>query len=347
MSAEQPSPDVECTNEDILAPWFELEGAAINVKQPSYFVVIQRVNWEKAPFARDIPLPPSQPKRLIKYSKAKWSPVSSCPAKQIQLARSSFYRELEPDKNSELIGDELDSAFIAKLDWRKKGVSTMEFLKKRLRTSLPGLEHTDSRIALTFTAPGSWMYCTSIDPGSNSKRQIQKKHLSLNYDFMTNIDNLPSFAQQLGSDFGQQCEINNTFMRSIPEYSSLMSSITKKTIDNTLKNFLAIEGISECTKKNLTNAVAQLKATPEAYTIHISHGAVAYLERDSIACLMAEIPDFHNAATLSFLKQIDYAEQQEYRFVISVQLHTPKIDKFYLTVSDELRNLMTPLGSAP
>ncbi len=346
MNAEQPSPDVECTNEDILAPWFELEGTAINVK-PSYFVVIQRVNWEKVPFARDTHLPPSQPKRLIKYSKAKWSPVSSCPAKTIQLARSSLYRELEPVNHSEWIRDELDSAFIAKLDWRKKGVSTMEFLKKRLRASLPGLEHTDSSIVVKFTAPGSWTYCTSIDPGSNSKRQIQKNHLALNYDFMTNIDNVPSFALQLGSDFGQQCEINNTFMVTLPKYSSLMSSITKKTIDNTLKNALAIEGISECTKKNLTNAVAQLKATPEAYTIHISHGAVAYLERDSIACLMAEIPDFDNAALLPFVKQIDYAEQQEYRFVISVQLHTPRIDKFNLAVSDELRTLMTPLGTAP
>ena len=347
MSAEEPNADVEYTNEDILAPWFELEGTAINVKHPSYFVVIQRVNWEKAPFPRDIPLPPSQPKRLIKYSKAKWSPVSSCPAKHIQLARSSFYRELEPDNNSELIGDELDSAFIAKLDWRKKGVSTMEFLKKRLRASLPGIEHTDSRIALKFTAPGSWMYCTSIDPGSNSKRQIQKKHLSLNYDFMTNIDNVPSFASQLGSDFGQLCEINNTFMVTRPKYSSPMSSIAKTLINSTLKNALAIKGISECTKKNLTNAVAQLKATPKAYTIHISHGAVAYLERDSIAWLMAEIPDFDNAAILPFVKQIDYADQQEYRFVISVQLHTPKIDKFNLTVSDELRTLMTPLGPAP
>ena len=149
-----------------------------NDNNPPYIVTTQNIDWERAPFARNISLPSPQPHTLIKYSEARFSPVSPFAAKNIQLACPSVYRDFEPDKHSERIADELDSAFIEELDWGKKGGTTTEFLKKQLRVSHPGIEHTDTRISLTLTARSethcTWIYCTSIDPGTNSKRQIQK-----------------------------------------------------------------------------------------------------------------------------------------------------------------------------
>ena len=90
---------------------------------------------------------------------------------------------------------------------------------------------------------------------------------------------------------------------------------------------------------------------PHVNYIHVVHGAVVYLESDRIAPFIAEIPEFHAGRILPFVKQIDYEEQQEYRFVISVLLPTPinnnTNNTIYLAVSDELRSLMTPLRAVP
>ena len=91
-------------------------------------------------------------------------------------------------------------------------------------------------------------------------------------------------------------------------------------------------------------ALARHKATPDGYVIHVSHGTVIYLAGDRIGPFIAGRPELRKAEFLPFVKQIEYAEQQEYRFVISVQFHAPKKDTFDLGVSAELRNLMTPLG---
>ncbi len=135
MNEKQVSPDVEYTKEDMLPPWIELESAMIYAESPDFLVVTKRIDWEKVPLARSMSLPPSQPARLIKYSEAQWSPVSSFRAKNIQLATPSVYRNLNPDKNSEFIADELDSAFVADLDWAKKQYATVERLKTQIRES--------------------------------------------------------------------------------------------------------------------------------------------------------------------------------------------------------------------
>ena len=56
-------------------------------------------------------------------------------------------------------------------------------------------------------------------------------------------------------------------------------------------------------------------------------------------------PEGEGGSIIPFVKRKKYKEQQEYRFVVSVQFHSPKEDTFALKVSDELRNLMTPIES--
>ena len=48
---------------------------------------------------------------LIKYSEARFSPVSSQPADHIRLATPSYYRDLEAGENSELIADDREGAY--------------------------------------------------------------------------------------------------------------------------------------------------------------------------------------------------------------------------------------------
>ena len=58
---------------------------------------------------------------LIKYSEARFSPVSSEPADHIRLATPSYYQDLEAGSNSELIADDRRGAYIESLNWRNRG----------------------------------------------------------------------------------------------------------------------------------------------------------------------------------------------------------------------------------
>ena len=46
---------------------------------------------------------------------------------------------------------------------------------------------------------------------------------------------------------------------------------------------------------------------------------------------------------IPFVKREKYKEQQEYRFLVRVWGYRPNKDRFYLKVSDGVRNMMTPV----
>ena len=118
-----------CSEEDVFPPWIGNEVNLISDEKFPSYLVIKNLDWEKVPFAHNVPLPPSRPRKLIKYSEAVFSPVSSFSAKHIQLACPSFYRDIVPDAHSTLVSDELDSAFVEKLDWRETNRKQVEHIK--------------------------------------------------------------------------------------------------------------------------------------------------------------------------------------------------------------------------
>ena len=317
----------------------DIENIGLDASDPTYVLVTRRIDWENASFARRIQFQSSPAPALIKYSAAEYSPVSSIPAKHIRLATPAYFRRLEPNKNSTLIADELDSAFVDKLNWRKRGSAQMEFLKKRMN------ELTNVDVTLTLSGPKHLMYCTSIAPESSHLKKKQQEHLSASYDFMTGINNPTLFATQLGHAFAKQVKINDDFKCNFPGLFAIASVLVKDHIENSLTHLVSNEGISGSAKSAFTNALARHKETANGYTIHVSHGAVVYLDGDTIGTFLADIPEVRKADFLPFVKQTEYAEQQEYRFVISVQYHEPRIDTYDLVVSDELRTLMTSLGA--
>ena len=251
---------------------------------------------------------------LIKYSEARFSPVSLEPADCIQLATPSYYQKLEAGKNSELIADNREGVYIESLDWRNRGSVAMEALKKNVTASLPGLRY-NLKAKITWARRDFWMYCASINPNINYKRKKQMKHLSPNYNFMTKIKEPSEFAKQLGRDVGKQIELDRDLECDYPYWHMIAFQVRKQS------EFLG------------------------DYLIAVDHGPVIYLADDKIEKLLNKYSEEHRASIVPFVKRKKYKKQQEYRFLISVQFHSPKQDTFYLKVSDELKNLMAPENS--
>ena len=293
----QPTGNVQSMQDAGLSKEELLNGVKIEeiAIDPTFVVVFRAIDWESANFARDIQLPSSQAPTLIKYSAAEHSPVSSTPSKHIRIATPAVFRRLEPDKNSDLIADTLDSAVVDKLDWGKEGSTQMEFLKKRMLDRKHELDQINARITLTLTVPAHFMYCTSIATETTRNRINQRKHLSTNYDFMTRIDNPTQFAKQLGCDFGKHAIISENFQCDYPELFARASPQVRNYIENALTKLASTEGISSDYNSALAEAFARHKASPCAYTIHVSHGAVVYMDGYRIKPFLAGIPEFRRA----------------------------------------------------
>ena len=80
------------------------------------------------------------------------------------------------------------------------------------------------------------------------------------------------------------------------------------------------------------------------YSIFVYHGPVIYLDEK-------EVPEFIDLASkkigkhvVLFVKDRKYEVQQEYRFVVTVQFHSPSEKAMYLKVSEDLKRFMSPLS---
>ena len=250
---------------------------------------------------------------LIKYSKAEHSPVSSEPADFLKLATPLYYRELKMGTNSELIGDDLEAAVKEKLDWNNRGSKEMESVKKNLIESLP-YWRDGIKVNLKLGRDNFCMYCTSIDPYLNYERKKQMESLSSDYDFMTKIEKPSEFAGQLGRDIGKHISLHNDleidFSR--PPILGMLGSLARKQ----------------------TGLMGE-------YLISVDHGPVIYLKEDEIGELVKQDSEVKASSIIPFVKREKYKEQQEYRFIVSIQGHILDKKEFYLEVSENLRRLMS------
>lgn len=139
---------------------------------------------------------------LIKYSEAKYSPVSTEPTDQIRLALPSYYKKFEQEPGSGGIADESEGEY-TESSTTGIGSRMMQIMDESFRVSLgPGIQKNIT-IKWNFDDFG-WMYCTSIDPHTNYKRKIQMKCLNQGYDFMTRIERPSEFAKHLGYAYRKQ-----------------------------------------------------------------------------------------------------------------------------------------------
>ena len=251
---------------------------------------------------------------LIKYSEAEYSPVSSKPSNLIKLSTPLYYNQLKKRNDSELRGDDLEGAAIERLDWNRRGSRAMESVKKNLER-IPN-SRGNVKVKLTLGRHDFCMYCTSIDPYLSSEREKQMKGLSVDYDFMTKIEEPSEFAKQLGCDVGEHISLHN----------NLQCDYSQPLIMHTLGSFY----------RNQTGFMGE-------YLISVNHGPVIYLSGKEIEEIVKEDSELKPASVLPFVKRKKYKEQQEYRFIISIQGHILDKKEFYLKVSADLRNLMSEI----
>ncbi len=282
------------------------------VNNPSYrvlvcFVDLQNVMW-------DIEHSYSKYDTLIKYSKAKYSPVSPEPADCIRLATPLYYRNLETEANSELIADDLEGLHIDFLNWDRKGGPAIEFIKKKLAGPPLYLGNSSINLKLTTRARDNyWMYCTSIDPGISYEREEQSECLSSSYNFMTKIEKPSTFAKQFGFDIGKQIELH----RDLKHDSS--------------------------TSRYLLELIRNKGWVTDDYIISVNHGPVIYLEEDQRQEFINDVSEGSSVPFVPFIKDKKYEKQREYRFLVSVNFHSPKKEHFHLKISEDLRILMSPI----
>ena len=152
---------------EILSPGYEFE-SMFTANDLSYTVQVRFVGLQKIMWG--IRHSYSESDRLLKYSKAKYSPVSPDPSNHIRLATPFYYQELEAGKDSKLIADDLKGAHIELINWKNRGSMGMETLKKNIKASLPGVRY-NLNAKITWARKDFWMYCASIDPNISYKRK--------------------------------------------------------------------------------------------------------------------------------------------------------------------------------
>lgn len=270
---------------DIWPPGFEFE-SMFTIANPSYTVIVRSVKLRNSIYSINL-LMPSASGTLIKYSEARFSPVSSIPSDCLRLASPSYYRNLETDLNSKLIRDDLESSYTE---------------KKTL------LDYAN--LQLEWRTDNFWMYCASIDPRIDYHRRRQMNDLSMNYNFGTKIDSASRFAEQLGRDIGRQVNAK----------------------EDLICNNESLYIIADFMKFNNCNLGDHI--------IFVDHGPVKYTNR--IQEHVLSFPEEHRGSIIPFIKREIYAKQQEYRFCVSFQYHSPQRECFHFKVSDDLRNLMQP-----
>lgn len=318
MSEKYQSRDVGVFWRDPL-PGFVLGSEITYFESPSYTVVVRNVDWKNLQFPTWIDSPISQPTSLIKYSMAEHSPVSENPTDYIQLGTPSYFRFVKAEQGSELMADELESAYVETLDWRKHGSSMMESMKDRFASSFLSVPN-DARQKMKWTRDDVLIYCTSVAPETSYDRELHEESISSNYDFATRIVRPSCFAAELGHLFGKQIDYENDLSADLPGRHMLA------TLARTRAHCLG------------------------EYLIIVNHGSVLYLPEEEIETAMNPQNSTGYNQILPFLKRKTYEGQQEYRFVIDVQFHrignhTEDEDgTFLLKISEKLRDLMSPIG---
>ena len=301
--------------EQILSPGHEFE-SMFTANNLSYTVMVCFVDVQSVMCGVNHSY--SESDTLIKYSEAKYSPVSPDPSDHIRLATPSYYEKLEVEENSELIRDDLEGAYVEHLNWRKKGSEGMETIKDNLSESPLSLGNSNVNLELTWGRNDFLMYCTAIVPNANYIRKKQRQSLSSDYDFITKIEKPSEFAKQLGRDVGKHISVYNNLKCDLPGWH-IITSATKKAL------------------------IAEHGVGIGEHLIFVNHGPVIYLDEEKIQEFMNTIPNVKGGGIIPFVKRKKYESQQEYRFVVNVQWHSPNEDILDLQVSDDLRNLMSPI----
>lgn len=312
--------DKQRTQEQILLPGSKLESLVHT--ENSVILLICSIDLSHIMWSIRDSHPYFGSETLIKYSEAIHSPVSTRPTEYIRLTNLSYFRNLEPEPGSEAIADKSEGIYIESSNTRGANSEIMKDIKKGI-----GPDSNKMTITLTHGIGGfGWLYCTSIDPNINYKRREQMKGISRRYNFMTKIEKPAEFAKHLGYRFAQQLRYNDEkHDLSVPPMVA----------------YLVRCGLAQGNPTQGTYGSKKQSSVTDLICVY--HGLVIYHKNKNE--LINNIPgeDKNRILPTVFVKPKDYKQQQEYRFLIHYPLHKPNQEFLDLKISDELRNLMSPI----
>lgn len=221
-----------------------------------------------------------------------------CRTQKLRIATPSYFRDKESLPQG--IGDRYDSTL-------KKDASPW----MRQRFSNNGID-----AEVTFSSSSDpWVYCTSHIPSSRSFRDLSAKFSDeYGYDATTQIKDVESFAMWLGIDFALQ-----------------LDKSTHVKIDTLgIVHDLLVRRAKDMWRWQGGGGLETL--------VHVYHGPVHYEDESGVVSTDEDMVDIHGSVRAWFTKRTEFADQSEYRFVVTT-LGTPCNEIHEIHVSEELRQL--------
>lgn len=221
-----------------------------------------------------------------------------CRAKELRLATPSYFRDEESLPPG--IGDRYDSTL------RKDASPWMR--NRSLNNSV--------KAEFTFSSSSEpWVYCTSHILSSRSLRDLTAEFSDeYGYDATTQIKNVNAFAMWLGIDFALQLD--------------KCTHVKLGTLDIVQDFFM--KGAKDLWRQQRNGGLET--------EVHVYHGPVHYENQSGVVTTDEDIVDIHGSVRAWFTKRTEFADQSEYRFVVTT-LGTPCNEIHEIKVSEELRQL--------
>ena len=223
---------------------------------------------------------------------------SPCRAKDLRLATPACYRDEESLPPG--IGDRYDSTL-------RKDASP--WMRKRF------LNNSVEAEVVFSSSSEPWVYCTSHLPTHFVYGDLKTKFLDeYGYNATTEIKDVDAFAMWLGIDFALQIDKRNHLKLSAFDMATYLKS-------------------SYSTDLWQQNGPQNIETF-----VHVYHGPVHYEDESGVVTTDEDMVDIHGSVRAWFTKRTEFADQSEYRFVVTT-LGIPCSKTLKMQVSDELRQL--------
>lgn len=156
-------------------------------------------------------------------------------------------------------------------------------------------------VELTYDVDSFWMFCTAARLATENRLRDLGREFSQDYDCATTINNPSEFARQLGKTFGTHLGDDD----------------------------VSLSGVDILSRSMIPYELGEK-------VVWVYHGQVVYA--DDPASVVESYPEERRAAIVPFVKRSQFADQWEYRFIVSTT-GAPKRQVLCLPVSDNLRAL--------
>ena len=250
-----------------------------NERQERFGVVIRRVNGSVA--NRRVA------RQVVRFSKREHSPRLS---DEIRVSTLAHYRE----------GEHLEGGQYDPMEGRVKMDATPFYARSLLKRGVD-MRSASFKAQATFSSSDLWVFCTAFCPVRERQAYTLARRISSDYDTITDILDVNTFALELGIDFA----------------ITLDTAIHAK----------AVSGVDLIQRASIVGSGFER-------FVYVDHGPVAY--EDISGTLKTGREPFEQKSSFCFTKPKAFSYQSEYRFALRT-VGEPTEKTLRIPVSDALR----------